>query len=187
MNEFKDKMRQLSEEQLVVVLKSKSGYREEAYEAAIAEALERGIIGSEEDLKSGEFEQIQRKKEFIPVGGSKEQLTLVKGSLIRSLMIVGFIPMIYFVMGFLNEIQPAHWYAFGAGTIWLGVLFFVRKTNQAYKLWLLPLVVAGSIFYRIKVMGNVQVLDMVVLSILFIIVIFAVLFLRKTINALKES
>ncbi|MCL3780804.1 hypothetical protein EMN47_10460 [Prolixibacteraceae bacterium JC049] len=185
MSDFKDRMSQLTDEQLITVLRSKSGYREEAYEAAVEVALEREILKSKEDLTLDKFKEVVQKRQFLSFGGSEEQLKQVKGSLIRSLMIVGLIPMIYFVMGFLNKIEITHWYALGVGLLWSGVLFYTKKHNKSTLLGLLPLAVAGSVLYRFFVMGSASMLDIVVLSILFIIVVFVTLFLRKTINALK--
>lgn len=182
MNEFLEKMEQLSDENLKEVLKSKSGYREEAYIAATQVAINRGIIKSDADLETEEYRELKKETRFqlFPIPHKKEQQQKVRRSLYRSLLIVGIIPLIYFTKELIDDQSTIQWQSLMFSTIWLlSLLLSKLKKNANFLITIPALLIAGIIFLA----QNYLVLsDIIVLSIMSLVVTYTTLFLGKIIK-----
>ncbi|GET26183.1 hypothetical protein [Prolixibacter sp. NT017] len=94
--DFTEKMAGLSDHDLIIALRKRSDYHPKAAKAAIAEAIQRGIIESEDDLESEEFKPIPFKRLGLFVRAeSQKQARGILSSLILILYVFSLIPFLY--------------------------------------------------------------------------------------------
>lgn len=130
-SDFENTMGSLNDEQLKEVLKKRNLYQPEAAQAAIKEAIKRGLIYSEEDLVNTEYRAKPMKKKLFPEIENIKIRVKIRKSLARGLLLSGILPLIYGVVrmnaGSANE--GAQILLFGV--VWMGIsAWLIRQYSK---------------------------------------------------------
>ncbi len=183
---MRSKIRALSREELVKVLKKRKQYQPEAAEEAVREALRRGIIRGEEELASPEYDEPFRKLTLFPCPGNEEGRIRQLRSLLRGLMIPGLIPIIYGVTKFLIPKYAEGAGLISLGVIWIAMTWFVMERKEKrlilplFLLALLSMVYAGRLLSFFKYLKVIDVLvPLVLYALIFYFLFYVLSLLRK--------
>lgn len=135
---FIERYSNLSDEQLLDILRNQKDYQENARNAAVKIAIERQLINSEDDLFSSEFQHTNESKmTAFPTVENELHAKRLTGSIFRVLFIISVIPLIYaslkFVGGMINQAILGGI----AGIMWISGIFLLKKTRNT--LYLIPL------------------------------------------------
>jgi hypothetical protein len=180
--DFAETMAELSNEQLIEVLKKRNLYQEAAAKQAIYEAIERGIIHSEEDLFGPEFSEKKLRSQLFPEIESERIRNKIRKSISRGLFLAGSLPAILGVMrltrgnqsdGILLLVFAATW--LGA-SVWLFRMFSRIAFNMLTGLFLL------SMFYAFKqffMPPGYSVMDTFIVVILYLLIAYGLAYIYR--------
>jgi len=184
------KIRALSRDELITVLKKRKHYQPEAVEEAVKEALRRGIIKTEEEVESPEFDEPPGKFSLFPSPGSAEGRMRLFRSLLRGLMIPGLIPVINGVIKFQIPEYVEGVGFISLGVIWIALIWFVmeRKENRIIlPLFLLLLMAMGYTVRLLRWYQYLTLIDWLVPVGLFLLMIYFLLYVRFLLRTLAET
>ena len=180
--DLKEIMAGHTDDELYDVLKKRAYYTDEAAEIAIAEAIKRGLIHSEQDLFDERFSEENMDFTWFPLPDKPESKERIRRSLGRSLVLCGLIPLIF---GFLeinsgNEWQGRLILAFGITWIFLSsqILRYYRN------IWFYLLLVAdiacfAFVSLRLFLAKSILFMDLFIAVILFLLIAYALFFIRR--------
>lgn len=182
-NSFEYRLREVSDEEIINILRYREHYQPHAVREAIREAMNRGIISSPEDLNKEEFSaQPLPVKSIFPVGISEKQNVTIFKSLCRIVYIFCAIPIIFSVVKF-----SQHSYLAAVSYLLLGVyMVFVaynleRKRNVGYSTALLlsnfPII--GFSIYTLFTMEKIVGIDIFAAVTMMIIFVYTSFYLHK--------
>ncbi len=176
------KIRALSHGELVKALKMRKHYQPEAAEEAVREALRRGIIRSEEDLASPEFEEPVRKFSLFPCPEDAYGKSRLFRSLLRGLMGAGLIPLIYGIIKFLIPKYAEGAALISLGVIWIAMAWFIMERRE--KRLVLPMFILTlmSMAYVVRILFFFQFLkwiDVLVPAVLFALIIYFLFYVHS--------
>lgn len=177
-----ERMAACSDNELLDVLKKRIHYTEEAARIAIEEAKRRGLINSEHDLLSEEFRAEDFEFSWFPIPESDGARQRLKRSIGRSLVICGLLPIVF---GFLEINSGNVW--FGRIVLAFGIVWGILSTHfsKAYqRLLFYGLMLANAVAFvfvcsRILKMTTLVIMDFFVAFILFLMIAYGLLYLRK--------
>ena len=144
---FREVMQRHSDDELIKVLKKRKQYQPEASKQAIAEAISRGIINSEQDLFSEKFAEIPTKNRLFPEIENPVVRKKVRRSISRSLLLVGVIPLVWCLARWNINTLPVSLMVLTYSLVWIGIstgLLVSKNVRFAYGL--IFLMVPGLIF-----------------------------------------
>lgn len=179
---FREVMQRHSDDELVKVLKKRKQYQPEAAKQAIAEAISRGIINSEQDLFSEKFAEIPVKTRLFPEIENPVARKKMIRSISRSLLLVGAIPFVWTLARWNLNTLPVSLMVLSYSLVWIGVsigLLITKNTRFAYGL--LFLMVPGLIFLVRMMLQNRFLLayEIVVPVVLSVLILYGVGYLHK--------
>lgn len=188
---FKEKYKNLNNNEIREILKQRNLYQQAAVEAAIQEAISRGIINSEQDLFSEEYKiDTNSNMLFFPNIQDKTRRDKIIGSLGRTNYIIGLFPLIFAFIKY-AEGNISHMVAFAmVGIFWMGLNFQLLKSKKVgYSSSMLILVFLSIAYtaYMFSQLKTIQVMDVFVALILFTIPIYCILYLRKLMQTEKNT
>jgi len=173
----------ISDENLLDILRNQTDYQKNARDAAMEIAIDRGLIHSEDDLLAKEFQQSNYSgNKVFPSSNNEIQAQRVSSSVFRILFIIAIIPFIFTFIkssgGQLNQ-------AIGAGIIgafWLAFVFLFKKSGlqiYLYALFVLLLVVASFSMFQIIARKPLKIADLFVLVLGTILVTYFLIFAKQ--------
>ena len=180
--DFEKTYRELSDEQLVDVLRKRKYYQNVAVGVAIEEALKRGLIQSENDLYEPEFEVEPLKPRLFPKIENDRNRLKIRKSVARGLFIAGILPIIWgFVRfnagfgaeGILLVVFGLTWMAFSA---WLIRRFSTKAVFILFALEILSMFYAGKLLIF---SSQIIFLDVFIVVVLYLFIIYGLLFIRR--------
>lgn len=179
---FREVMHLHSDDELLKVLKKRKHYQPEAAKQAIAEAISRGIINSEQDLYSEKFAEIPSKTRLFPEIENQEVRKKVRRSISRSLLLVGVIPLVWCIARWNFNTLPVSLMVLSYSLVWIGIstgLLVSKNVRFAYGL--LFLLVPGLIFLVRMMLQNRFLLayEIVVPVVLAVLILYGVGYLHK--------
>lgn len=177
-----ERMAACSDNELLDVLKKRIHYTEEAARIAIEEAKRRGLINSEHDLLSEKFRAEELTFSWFPVPDRELQRQKIRKSIGRSLVICGLLPIVF---GFLEINSGNVW--FGRIVLVFGIVWGILSTHfsKAYqRLLFYGLMSANAVAFvfvcsRILKMKTLVIMDFFVAFILFLMIAYGLLYVRK--------
>lgn len=181
--DYQEKYKQFSDAEIREILLLRNSYQEKAAQAAIQEAISRGIIQSEQDLFSEAYRQpTNQPGRFFPNIRKPEQKERILSSIYRINYILGIIPFIFAGLNYSKgEFTPCVIFA-GVGIGWMFLNFRLSKTKSGLLLNLMFALVilafAYSIYY-VYILKSPQVMDFAVTVIAFLIPAYCLLFARS--------
>ena len=180
--EFYSAIPDYNNEQLINVLKKRTQYQKEAREIAIREAIKRGIINSEQDLFAKEFNDKPQKFSIFPVIDSDDNRNKIRKSIARVLLIIGSLPVVWGVIRIVdNELFEGILLSI-LGCIWIFASIKLLKKMDLQKVFLLFVMLFLSVVYIVKLFFTIKTptaMDYLIPAILYSLVIYALLLLRK--------
>ena len=181
-NSFEYRLKEVSNEEIVSILKFREHYQPQAVKAAIREAIKRGIIESIEDLEKEEFTPQEIQRSLFPISSSKSQNLSLFKSLCRLCYGLGIIPLIFGVLQI-----PRHQLTMGVIIIIVGlsIIYLTYKLEKEKKLFLSQLLLLfnvpaiGYAIYWISSSKNLSKMDIVVTVIFLIIIFYITIYVNK--------
>ncbi len=179
---FQSKFSDYSDDEILIVLKKRDHYQKAAVEVAVQEAIKRGIIHSEQDLLSAEFNVKPMPFTLFPkIENEKVRLKTLK-SMGRSLLIIGAVPTIWGGL----KVYRGHLYEglilLILGLIWMSVSFQMMKTVSSRGIGVLLVIFVAAVFYVSRLLwANVftTVTDVFISVIFCLLALYGLLYMRK--------
>ena len=179
---FELKYSDYSDDEILSVLKKRDHYQKAAVEVAVQEAIQRGIINSEQDLLSAEFKVAPMPFTLFPkIENEKSRLKTLK-SMGRSLLIMGAVPSIWGAL----KIYRGHLFeGLGLlilGLIWMSVSFQMMKTASSRGINVLLVIFAAAVFYVSRLLwanAFTTVTDVFIALLFCLLVLYGLLYRRK--------
>jgi hypothetical protein len=170
------------DEEIISILKKRKHYQKKAAKQAIQEAIKRGIIHSEQDLFSDEYKVEPLKYSIIPTIENEATGSKIRKSIARSLLITGVLPVVWGAIKILHEIIFEGSILFILGCVWIYVCIQLVEEFSLKLIYLLFLLLSAAIIYitlYFTEQKTLNLMDVLVAVILFGLIIYALLFLRK--------
>lgn len=177
-----ERIRRLSQGELVMLLRKRRHYRPEAVEEAVNEALRRGIIRSEEDLLQPAFSEPRGGFSFFPTPDHEAGKEKLLKSLLRGVMIAGVIPIIYGVLKFTIQKYVEGSGLISLGIIWIALAWWVMEKHEKKVMFGQLLLLFFSLIYTLRIMLSFQHLrwsDFLFPFVLYGVLVYFLLYVRR--------
>lgn len=182
-NSFEYRLKEVSDEEIVLILRYRDHYQPQAVKAAVREALKRGIIESLADLEKDEFKsQPIPSKSLFPISAVEAQNVSLFKSLCRICYVFGIIPTIFGIFEVVNHRLPTGLIAL---IISISIIYITYKLEREKKLFLSQLLLAFNIpaiiyaIYRILSIDKPSTMDVVVMAVVIIVLLYTTLYIYK--------
>jgi len=190
-NSFEYRLKEVSNEEIISILRFRDHYQKHAVNAAIKEALKRGLISSIEDLEKEEFQpQELSPKSLFPIGNSEMQTVAIFKSLCRILYGFGIIPIIFGILQFTyHKILLGNVFLF-TGAIILFIVIRLEKTQkQLFAQLMLVVNIPAILFAVLKLikLGHPQLMDIFAGSLLVLVLLYTTIYVNKLVSILNKS
>ncbi|SHE94856.1 hypothetical protein SAMN05444274_10360 [Mariniphaga anaerophila] len=180
--DFAETMAELSDGQLIDVLKKRNHYQEVAANQAISEAIKRGIIHSEEDLLAPEYRETKLKRQLFPVIENEKVRNKIRKSIARGFFLAGSIPGVLGAVrlgrGNLEEGIPLVAFA----VVWMAVsVWMFRGFSRVAHAILTGMSVLAFVFAikMLLVLPGYSLMDKFVVVVLFVLIAYGLMYARK--------
>jgi hypothetical protein len=190
-NSFEYKLKQMSDDELVSILRYREEFQPHAVNKAIKEAISRGIISSVEELESDEFKPQQiPPRSLFPLANTFAQNMMILKSLCRIFFGYGIIPILYGVFRFRESNYTLSALAITIGIIILAVAYQLNKTaKQIYAIMMMAVnlpAIAVVVYFLIK-KGTPTAMDIVATAVVLLILIYTTLYASKISSFLQRK
>jgi hypothetical protein len=182
-NRFYDQYFNYTDSEILEILRTHKDYQDQAVTAAVKIAIDRKIINSEQDLMSPEFQytKIDGFTVFPLITNEYHKARLI-GSIFRFLYVLSLIPIIYGVLKYAEGNLNQTIIGISVGIAWFSLSIIMRKTGSLIfngvliAFLVLICLLAGM---RIFIIDSHQVMDLIMLLIVFLLSGYFLLYLRK--------
>jgi len=175
-------MRQLNDTELLRILKKRKLYESEAAEQAIKEAIQRGLIHSEEDLVAHEFRDNPEKFQWFPKIENERARHKTMKSISRSLLILTVIPVISGGILVSNSDLILGSIVLFFGILWGFISWYLLQSGQSKWIYMLAILTAlgcgWQVWLWIEIPPHVF-LDYFVLVVLTGFIFYGLVFLQR--------
>ncbi len=182
-NSFEYKLGEVSDEEIISILRYKEHFQKKAVKAAVKEALYRGIIKSVNDLEKKEFQpQPLQPKTIFPLGTSDAYTFGIFKSLCRISYGFGLLPIVYATFQFLRHHYVNGITASLAGIAIIFIVYKLEKTlSRQYSNYLLLLNIPAVIIavLHLQSLRAPTIMDGFAISIVIAVIVYVTLYLRK--------
>ncbi|HKK81003.1 MAG TPA: hypothetical protein VJ909_02070 [Prolixibacteraceae bacterium] len=182
-NSFEYRLREVSDEEIISILRYKEHFQKKAVKAAVKEALLRGIINSVDDLEKKEFQpQPLQPKTIFPLGTSDAYTFGIFKSLCRISYGFGLLPIIYAVFQFMGHNFINGISASIAGLAIFFIVFKLEKTfSRQYSNYLLLLNIPAAMIalLHLQSLGSPTIMDGFAIMIVIVVILYVTFYLRK--------
>jgi putative effector of murein hydrolase LrgA (UPF0299 family) len=182
-NSFEYRLREVSDEEIISILRYKEHFQKKAVKAAVKEALHRGIINSIDDLEKPKFQpQPLQPKTIFPIGTSDAYTFGIFKSLCRISYGFGLLPIIYAVFQFMHHHFINGIVASIAGLAIFFIVFKLEKSiKRTYSNYLLLLNIPAVILavLHLKSLGSPTIMDGFAIIIVIVVILYVTFYLRK--------
>lgn len=191
-NSFEYRLKEVTDEEIVSILRYREHFQKHAVNAAIKEALKRGIIDSVDDLDSEKFSPVPLPpKSLFPLANTEAQNIAIFKSLCRIFYGFGLIPIIYGITLALKQevwIEAVIYIVFGVSVLFAAYGLEKKREliySQIFVSLNLP-VIAFAVFKLIK-MNKPTLLDAFAVVIIVLSVLYTTVYANKLVNYLKKK
>jgi hypothetical protein len=189
-NHLLERMKVLTDNELKDVLKKRKQYQPDAEVIAVQEALRRGIIKTEDELETSAFNDPGTKFTIFPCPDDEASSNKLFRSLIRSLMIIGLIPIVFGVMKFTLAKYVEGTALIGLGILWIACAWVAMEKREGKFLYpilvlaFLSMIYAGRILMVIK---SLRWIDIVIAAVLYLAIFYLIFYARSILGRKKAS
>jgi len=180
--DFAETMAELSNEQLIEVLKKRNLYQEAAAKQAIHEAIERGIIHSEEDLFGPEFREKKLRGQLFPEIESEKIRNKIRRSISRGLFLAGSLPAILGVIRLTRGNQSEGILLFVFAAIWLSASVWLFRMFSRIAFNMLAGLTLLSLIYTLKQLftpPGYSVMDKFIVVMLYLLIAYGLIYIKR--------
>jgi hypothetical protein len=180
--DFADTMAELSNEQLVEVLKKRKLYQDAAAKQAIQEAIDRGIIHSEEDLFGSEFREKKLRRQLFPEIENEKIRNKVRRSISRGLFLAGSLPAILGVIRLTRGNQLEGILLLGFTVIWLSAsAWLFRRFSQIAFSTLAGLAILSLIYALLQFFTppGYSLMDKFIVIVLYLLIAYGLTYIKR--------
>ena len=171
-----------SDEELLERLKQRAYYTAEATELAVDEALERGLIFSEQDLLDEKFRGEALQFSWFPVPQNSAVRLRIYKSIARSLVVCGLIPIVFAFLEMNAGRQQTGRPVLIFGLLWMFGAAQLSKRYRplaGYGLLLASAVAMAFVILHFELLKSMAPMDIGVAFILFLGIDYGLLYCRK--------
>jgi hypothetical protein len=191
-NSFEYRLREVTDDEIISILRYRAHFQTSAVNSAIKEALKRGILNSVDDLDSDEFKpQELPPKSFFPLGNHLKQNLAILKSLSRIFYGFGIIPLIYSYYQFTEKNAGIAILSIATGVILLYLANRIDKTQKpiySFAMLGLNILSVGFALYKLQASGLPSVMDIAATIIILFVVLYTTIYAHKiTIFIQKET
>ena len=175
----------LSDNEIVEILKKRMHYQKQAAEAAINEAIKRGLIHSEQDLFAEKFRHEPLKFSLFPAIENEVSRRKMRKSLTRSLLFLGAIIILKGMWETFHHNLVEGISLILAGAIWNVISFSFFKFVKSVKINLLFLILGIVTIYaaiKLAIYTNLVFIDVFIVVVLLVFVLYGLIYLKKLQN-----
>ncbi|HDR51187.1 MAG TPA: hypothetical protein ENN90_06135 [Mariniphaga anaerophila] len=181
-NDFEELMGKMSDEQLKNVLQKRNHYQEKAVEAAVREAINRGLIHSEEDLMAPEFRTKPLKTKLFPKIENEEVRKKIRKSMARGLLIAGILPLILGVVKLNTGYRSEGLFVLSFGLVWMGIASSLIRQMLPNAIKILFVLTAVAVAYTGRLLflqPVIEFMDVFIITVLFLLILYGLTFLWR--------
>ncbi|MBN1927057.1 MAG: hypothetical protein JW798_14590 [Prolixibacteraceae bacterium] len=182
-NSFEYRLREVSNEEIISILRYREHFQPHAVKAAIKEALKRGIINSIDDLDKDEFKpQALPPRSLFPISLNDKQNLAIFKSLCRVFYGFGLIPVI---MGIFLITEGSYLFAVSVILIGLFIIIVTYQLERQKKPFLSQVLLAmnipamGFAIFKLTATGNPTTMDTVAAVIIILVFLYTSFYLNK--------
>jgi hypothetical protein len=182
-NSFEYRLKEVSDEEIVNILRYREHFQQHAVKAAIKEALKRGLINSIEDLNNQQFQKQEIESgSLFPLGTNKKQSNAILKSLCRIVYGIGLLPIISGIIQISDQLIIA-----GISTLLIGILVIylanrLDKTKRIFYANLLLFLNIPAISYAIYFIISeraITTMDKVAVLIVVLVMLYITFYMKK--------
>ncbi len=181
-SDFRSSIPNYSDEEILTILKKRKQYQHEAATLAIREAIKRGLINSEQDLFSENFQEQPSKSFLFPIIIDNKHKDKIRKSISRILLITGSIPMVWGILEITKSKLTEGVLLILLGAVWIYASAQLMKSVQLKMVNLLFVMLVASVAYIVKIlleMKGLVIMDYFIPIILLSLITYGLLFIRR--------
>lgn len=189
-NSFEYRLKEVSDEEIITILRYREHYQLHAAKAAIKEALKRGIISSIDELEKDDFKpQPLPPKSLFPISSVESQNIAIFKSLCRTNYLFAIIPVVFAVFQAVNH---SYIIAVISFLFSLPILFYTyklekeRKTLFAQLLLLIYVPLIGFAIYNLS-RNKPTTMDLVFTIVFIVVIMYTTFYLNKLSNYFTKN
>lgn len=188
---FEEQFLDISDQEIVNILKMRKHYQPEAAQAAINEALKRGIIHSEDDLLGEEFRpQGLGRSSVFPIGNTEAQNRAILNSLCRIMYGIALIPLIMTYYQFDNGKMVGAALHLAAAFAVVAVTYRLNRTKRSFLAHLLlafNVPVMGYAIYLLSEKGIPTTMDAVATVVVLLTILYTTISMNLVTAKLQRN
>lgn len=180
--DFTETMAELNNEQLIEVLKKRKLYQAAAAKQAIREAIERGIIHSEEDLLGPEFREKKLRRQLFPEIENEKIRNKIRRSISRGLFLAGSLPAILGVIRLTRGNESEGILLLVFAIVWLGASVWLFRMYSRIAFNLLAGLSLLSLVYALKQLFSppgYSVMDKFIVVVLYLLITYGLIYIKR--------
>lgn len=182
-NDYKKLIPELPDEEIIYILKRRSYYQKKAREMAVKEAVRRGIIHSEQDLFSDDYNIKPVKFSLFPIIEDQKNKKKITKSIARVLLICGVLPVVWGIirLNFGALAEGAVLVIFGVIWIFCSAAIMVKYKKECVLILFLLLFASCAYFVKIVLLkkGTLIFMDFFIPAVLYLFIVYGLVFLGK--------
>lgn len=180
--DYKKDIPEYNDDEILEILKKRKYYQEEAVNIALEEALNRGLIQTEQDLFEEDFRPEPLKFRIFPKIEDEKNKNKIRKSIARSTLITGIIPLIWGFLLINAEKNIEGGIFLLAGICWIYFASgLIRKYNQKIlnTLFVITALSFIVVLYELFTMRTKQFMDFFIVAVLYGLLTYGLLFINK--------
>jgi hypothetical protein len=181
-NNFEKTFVEMEDQQLIVVLKKRNLYQEEAAQVAIREALRRNLIESEEDLYAPEFRHEPLRPRLFPKIEKQVNRNKIRKSVARGLFLAGLLPSIWGMVRINAGFSGEGSLLFGFGLVWMGCsAWLIRQYSGVAIKFLFALTVISMVYIGMwfAMAKSIHFMDVFIVVVLYSLTVYGLFFIPR--------
>lgn len=181
LKKLEQNMAAYNDEEINEILKKRSHYNPSAARLAIGEAIRRGLINSEQDLMSDEYQVQPLRFHLFPPIEKGETREKVIQSLARSILLTGIIPIIFGFLRFSVGRKMEAFLLFCLSGLWVLSAAMLMRTKQLRYIYMTLVVASLAVIYIVNFFlqrKSFNIMDVVVAIVVFGIVFYSAFYIK---------
>lgn len=190
LKELETSMKEYPDEEIKEILKKRNLYNPDVAQMAVEEALQRGIIHSEQDLADQEYRLKKLRFHLFPVIEDEETRERLIRSLSRCVLLTGVFPVIFGFLKIAENKLPEAFLLIIPGAVWILSTAFLMRTHNRKLIYIILAMAGLSAVYVLNLLLQVKplrVMDLFVGLIIYGIIFYSLLYIRSLFNNRKAK
>ncbi len=180
--DFNTMIPEYNDSEIINILIQRKHYQPGAVDLAIKEAIKRGLINSEQDLFSEEYQVKPLKYSLFPTIESEKNKAKTRKSISRGLILIGLLPVVWGFVKINNEFLIEGGILLLLGIVWILLASKLNRSGNNKIVIFLFVVLLLSSVYIVKILIGLKApttMDIFVPVVLYLLVAYGLLFIRR--------